>query len=367
SRKPTVTKGDLYTDLERRDFTINTLTQKLTSSGPGEILDKFNGLEDIENSIIRTPLDPEKTFTDDPLRMIRAIRFVTLLGFDLDKTIFNAIKSNRDRIKIVSQERITDEFLKIINADTPSVGLELLRKTCLLEILFPNLQRLIGVDQRGTHHHKDVWFHTIKVIDNVAEVSDKTELRLAALYHDIAKPATKKFIEGTGWTFYGHDVLGARMIRDIILRLKLPSDYISYIQKLTRLHLRPINLTTEDVTDSAIRRLIVKAGYELEDLLVLCRADITSGNPKRVKKHLDNFDFVRKRIQEVEDLDKLRAFKSPVDGNEIMQVCKLKPSPEVGKIKKMIEEAILDGIIPNEHDAAYDYMLKIKDGLLNSN
>ena len=364
SRKPFVTVGNLRSDLERRDFTVNTLVRKITKDGPGELIDIFNGREDLRNKILRTPADPLKTFEDDPLRMIRAIRFVARLGFTIDKAALAAIKEKRDRIRIVSQERITDEFVKIMQAQIPSIGLDILRKTGLLEILFPELHRMIGVDQRGIHHHKDVWFHSLKVVDNVSAVSDKLVLRFAALYHDVAKPKTKRFVENIGWTFHGHDFLGARMVSTLIRRLKLPTDYVPYLQKLISLHLRPINLSDEGVTDSAIRRLIVAAGEGLEDLLMLCRADITSGNPARVKKHLKNFDYVEKRIREVEELDALKTFQSPVNGYEVMDACGLEPSPLVGTLKSMIEEAILDGKIPYEHDAAFDYLLQIKDEVL---
>lgn len=364
SRNPIVKKGNLKTDLERRDFTINTLAKRLTSDGLGELTDMFNGQKDLENRILRTPLDPLKTFEDDPLRMLRAVRFVARYNFKIDNVLIEAIKSKCLRVKIVSQERITDEFIKIMQSPKPSIGLDLLRKTGMLKILFPDLHNLIGVEQRGMYHHKDVWFHTIKVVDNTAKVSDKLVLRLAALYHDIAKPRTKRFVENIGWTFHGHDALGAKMIVPIIRQLKLPKDYIPYLQKLIRLHLRPISLSDEGVTESAIRRLIVSAGEDLDDLLTLCRADITSGNPKRVKEHLKNFDLVEKRIQEVEEIDSLRTFQSPVDGNEIMKVCNLGSSPMVGKLKTMIEEAILDGDIPYDHDAAFDYLLRIKDEVL---
>ncbi|MFC1732851.1 CCA tRNA nucleotidyltransferase [candidate division KSB1 bacterium] len=361
SRKPLVKKGDLNVDLARRDFTINTLAQRVTGDGIGELIDRFHGLEDLNAGKLRTPLDPMQTFDDDPLRMVRAVRFASRFEFKIERKTFEAVKKCAERISIVSQERITDEFIKIIGSKKPSVGLNLLRKSGLLAILFPELEKLIGVEQRGTHHHKDVWFHTIKVVDNVADVSDKIELRLAALYHDIAKPQTKRFVEGTGWTFHGHEVLGAKMIPRIIRGLRLPNDYIPYLQKLVNLHLRPINLSGDSVTDSAVRRLIVNAGNELEDLMMLCRADITSGNPRRVKKHLKNFDFVEQRIGEVEELDALKAFKCPVDGHEIMGTLGLTPSPAVGMIKSRIEEAILDGEIPNEHDAAFDFMMTIKD------
>ena len=336
----------------------------MRGTGEGDIVDMFNGLDDLENRILRTPLDPVKTFEDDPLRMIRAVRFVARYNFEPDESLLAAIKDKKERINIVSQERITDEFVKIMLVDKPSIGLDLLRQTGLLKILFPELHELIGVEQRKTYHHKDVWFHTIKVVDNASKESNSLLLRLAALYHDIAKPRTKRFEENAGWTFHGHDALGAKMIVPIIRRLKLPKDYIPYLQKMILLHLRPINLSNEDVTDSAMRRLIVSAGDELNDLLILCRADITSGNPGRVKKHLGNFDIVEKRIQKVEELDSLRAFQSPVKGEEIMRTCGLKPSPLVGKLKKMIEEAILDGKIPYKHDAAFEYLLKIKDEVI---
>ncbi|MFC1492828.1 HD domain-containing protein [candidate division KSB1 bacterium] len=367
SRKPVVTDGDLQTDLERRDFTINTLAQRLTAEGIGETIDEFNGYADLtENKIIRTPLDPEQTFDDDPLRMIRAIRFVTRFGFSLDNKALKAIKKKKDRIRIVSQERITDEFINILMTDKPSKGLGLLHDTGLLDILFPELANLVGIDQRGAYHHKDVWRHTIKVVDNVAKVSDRIDLRLAALYHDIAKPDTKRFVEDVGWTFHGHEVLGARMIGPIIMRLKLPKDYIQYLDKLIRMHLRLISLSDEGVTDSAIRRLMADAGNDIDELLVLCKADITSGNPKRVKKHLKNFDYVIERMGEVKELDAFREFKSPVDGNEIMKTFGISPSPVIGEIKKFIEEAILDGEIPNEHDAAYEYMQKHKGRFLHA-
>ncbi len=365
SRKPSVTIGDLNTDLERRDFTINALARKVTSDGLGDIVDLFNGEEDLLNGVVRTPLEPERTFDDDPLRMIRAIRFVCRFGFLLDKGALEAIRKKKDRILIVSQERITDEFKKIMMTDKPSTGLDLLRKTGLLKIIYPELEKLVGIDQRGTYHHKDVWRHTIKVVDNVAMKSDKLELRLAGLYHDIAKPDTKNFVENTGWTFHSHEVIGAKMIGSIIKRQKISTEFIPYLQKLIRLHLRPISLSDDNVTDSAIRRLIVEAGDELDDLLTLCRADITSGNPNRVKKHLSNFDLVQERILKVENIDELKAFRSPVDGNEIMRVLDLKPSPIIGMIKSRIEDAILEGIIPNEHEAAFTYMMEIKDDILS--
>ncbi len=367
SRKPNVSDGDLFTDLQRRDFTINTLAKKLTKNGPGETpVDFFNGQTDLDNKILQTPLDPLRTFDDDPLRMMRAVRFAARFNLTIEESTFNAIKKKRDRIFIVSIERITHEFLQILRTEKPSTGLNLLRETGLLEVVYPELHQLIGIEQRRGFHHKDVWFHTLKVVDNVAKVSESLPLRLAALYHDIAKPRTKRFDEKAGWTFHGHDAIGAPMVASIFKKHKIPMDSLPYIQKLVRLHLRPIVLSNEEVTDSAIRRLIVAAGNELEDLLTLCRADITSGNPLRVKRHLKNFDIVEDRINAVEERDALKAFQSPVRGNEIMKVCGLSPSPAVGKLKSMIEEAILDGKIPFEYDAAYAYLVKIKDEFLKN-
>ncbi len=366
SRKPNVTDGDLFTDLQRRDFTINTLAKRLTKSGLDDtIVDHFNGIADLSNKVLRTPLDPMQTFDDDPLRMIRAFRFASRFELTIDDTLIEAIKKNRDRIKIVSQERITHEFLQIMQTGKPSIGLDLLRVSELLEVLYPELQLLIGVEQRSGFHHKDVWFHTLKVVDNVAKASDDLYLRLAALYHDIAKPKTKRFVENIGWTFHGHDALGANMVNSIFKKHKIPLMSLAYVQKLIRLHLRPINLSNEEVTASAIRRLVVDAGSDLDDLLTLCRADITSGNPNRVKRHLENFDIVEQRISEVEELDALKTFQSPVRGEEIMEVCGLEPSPMIGKLKAMIEEAILDGTIPYEYDSAYKYLLKLKDEVLH--
>jgi len=364
SRKPDVTPADLKTDLARRDFTINTLAVALNRGNFGEIIDIFGGQKDLKQGIIRTPLEPEVTFEDDPLRIMRAIRFATRLNFDLTPETAAAIKTKRHRLSIISQERITDELLKILMAERPSIGFLLMDQTGVLEVIFPELLKLKGVDERDGFHHKDVFLHTLKVVDNVAAVSDKVGLRYAALVHDIAKPRTKQFVEGKGWTFHNHEEVGARMLGAIGKRLRFPNEMTRYAQKLTRLHLRPISLTEEDVTDSAYRRLLVQAGEELEDLLTLCRADITSQNPRRVKKHLANFDFVVKRLNEVEEKDKMRAFQSPVRGDEIMKICSLKPGPMIGVLKDAIEEAILDGKIANDYDAAYKYLLEIKDGLI---
>lgn len=361
SRNPIVTQSDLDADLLRRDFTINCIAYGLNQHNFGLIYDPLKGQQDIENRIIRTPLEPVVTFKDDPLRIMRAIRFAAQLGFQIEAATFLALREMRQRLEIISQERITDELKKIIMTPCPSVGFYLLDGAAVLEIIFPELIEMKGVEQRDGFHHKDAFQHTLMVVDNVAEVSDKFDLRFAALVHDIAKPQTKRFVEGIGWTFHGHDEIGARMLPKICQRLKLPNSTLEYAQKLSRLHLRPIHLSEEDVTDSAMRRLLFQAGEHLEDLLTLCRADITSGNPQRVKQHLANFDYVVQRLQKVEAKDQMRAFQSPVRGDEIMAVCGIPPGPLVGKLKKMIEEAILDAKIPNEHDAAYQYLLQIKD------
>jgi putative nucleotidyltransferase with HDIG domain len=364
SRKPDVVPADLPTDLARRDFTVNALAMGLNKNNFAKLLDPFGGQEDLERKIIRTPLDPVTTFKDDPLRIMRAIRFAAQLGFKIEPNTKKGMKQMADRLKILSQERITDEFLKILAAPKPSVGFLLMDESNVLNIIFPELVKLKGVEQVNGHHHKDVFYHTLTVLDNTAAVTDNLNLRFTALVHDIAKPKTKEFKPDKGWTFHNHEEVGARMLPAIGRRLRLPNEMIKYAQKLTRLHLRPIALTEEEVTDSAYRRLLVQAGEHLEDLLTLCRADITSRNPRRVKQHLKNFDFVVKRLQEVEEKDRMRAFQSPVRGDEIMKVCGLKPGPKVGKLKKMIEEAILEGEIPNEHDAAFEYLLKIRDEVL---
>jgi len=292
---------------------------------------------------------------------MRAIRFATQLQFDISPETYLALKKMCLRLKIISQERITDEIMKILDAEKPSVGFSLLEETGILELILPEITNMKGVEQRQDYHHKDVFKHTLMVVDNMAEVTEKRELRFAALLHDVGKPATKRFVPNQGWTFHGHDEIGARGIPQICQRLKLPNQFAKYVERLTRLHMRPISLSEESVTDSAMRRLIVQAEEALPDLLLLCRADITSHNPQRVQKHLANFDYVVQRLQEVEEKDQLRAFQSPVRGDEIMKICQLAPGPKVGKIKKMIEEAILDGIIANDHEAAFQYLLKIKD------
>jgi len=370
SRKPDIEFADLKEDLSRRDFTVNALAVSLNND-KNEIIDMFEGLSDLNERVLRTPLEPEKTFSDDPLRMMRACRFASQLGFEIAGDTFHAIKLMRERIRIVkgtdtvvSQERITDEFLKILASKKPSIGLKLLFKSGLMEIIFPEVHNLEGVDQRKDFHHKDVFWHTLQVVDNISEKTDNLWLRFAALMHDIAKPPTKKFVEGTGWTFHGHEELGARWQKKIFAKLKLPFDKLPYVEKLVRLHLRPIALANENVTDSAIRRLIFDAGDDIDDLFTLCRADITSKDPSKVKKYLENFDNVERKVAEVEERDNIRNFQSPVRGEEIMQICNLQPSREVGKLKTAIEEAILDGIIPNDYDAALKYLHEIKDDVL---
>jgi len=361
SRKPEVKLSSLQDDLKRRDFTINALAMDLSLDFFGEIIDPFNGRDDIHQKIIRTPLDPEKTFYDDPLRIMRAARFASQLQFYIEEGTFQAMKEERQRIRIISQERITDELMKILLSSKPSLGFRILKNIDILGIIFPELDKMSGTEQREEHHHKDVFEHTLKVLDNLAQMTKDKKLLFAGLVHDIGKPRVKKFIKGKGWTFHGHDYIGMKMLKSICRRLRLSNEMYNYASKLTRLHMRPIHLIDEEVTDSAIRRLLFDAGEEIEDLMTLCRADITSGNPDRVKKHLENFENVWKRMKEVEEKDRMRAFQSPVRGDEIMKICGLKPGPLVGKLKKSIEDAILEGEIPNDHDKALEYLYKIKD------
>lgn len=365
SRKPKVIKSDLKNDLVRRDFTVNTLAMSLNSETQFQLIDYFEGLKDLDAGLIRTPLDPVATFSDDPLRMLRAIRFASQLGFRIDSKTFKAISEVKERIKIISQERITDEITKILSVKgKPSAGFYLLKKSGLLNIIFPELDELSGVEEKNGYHHKDIFSHTMQVLDNISTATDKVELRFTALVHDIAKPITKKYIEGKGWAFHGHEEVGYRMIPDIGKCLKLPNKMIEYAAKLTRLHLRPIALANNDVTDSAVRRLIVEAGEDLEDLIILCKADITSKNPKKVVEYQRNFDRIMQRISEVQERDKIKNFQSPVRGEEIMKLFGLKPGPLVGYIKKNVEEAILNGEIPNTFEAALEYLRVNKNNLL---
>lgn len=365
SRKPNIVPGSFEDDISRRDFTINCIAISLNERNFGDVIDIFDGLSAIESKQIKTPIDPLITFNDDPLRILRAFRFAAQLEFKVDDSIIQAAKKLRERLKIVSQERITDELLKILASPKPSIGLKLLHYSTVMEIVFPEISDLSGVEQRRDYHHKDVFLHTCIVVDNVSKVSNNIWLRFAALVHDIAKPITKKFVDDIGWTFHGHDEIGARMMKNIFKKLKLPFHHLHYVEKLVRLHLRPIALAKEEVTDSAIRRLIVDAGEDLEDLITLCRADITSKDPSRVIKYLDNYERVMQKVFEVKEKDKLRAFQSPVRGEEIMRVCNLSPSKKVGQIKKAIEEAILEGKIGNNYEEAYQYLLLIKDKFLS--
>lgn len=362
SRNPVVVEGTLDDDLRRRDFTVNAMAASLSSSNFGEVVDPFDGHADLKRKLLRTPLEPGVTMSDDPLRMMRAARFASQLGFSIETATVNAIRQMAERITIISQERITDEFLKILASPLPSVGLQILFDTGLLKHVFPEVHNLAGIDlvADGSREfaHKDVFKHTLKVVDNVSATSNNVWLRFATLMHDIAKPKTKRFVEGHGWTFHGHEDLGARWQEKIFRRLKLPMEKLDYVRTLVAMHQRPMQLVDEGVTDSAIRRLVVQAGEAVDDLFLLCRADVTTRNPRRAEKYLRNYEVVQAKIVEVRERDNLRAFQSPLRGNELMEITGLGPSRTVGYIKWMIEEAILDGIIPNEYDAAKDYLMQ---------
>ena len=365
SRKPTIEPAAIDLDLKRRDFTINTMAISLNRETFGELTDPFNGMDDITNKVLRTPLKPEETFNEDPLRMLRAIRFSAQLGFELQSDLIRAIRKEKDRLSIVSQERITAELFKILGTSQPSIGIAGLLGSELLDMVFPELIPTIGVEQIGKYHHKDVFWHTLEVLDNVAKISDDIDLRFAALVHDIAKPDTKKFKEGKGWTFHGHEVLGTKMVESIGRRLKLSRKTIKFAKKMTFLHLRPIALVSVEVTDSAVRRLIVNAGDDVELLMILCRADITTKNPAKVKQYMKNFKLVEEKIAEVLEKDEMKAFQSPVRGEEIMELFGIGEGKFIGLVKSAIEKAILDGIIDNDYEESYNYLMENKEKWLD--